>query len=1017
MQIGMQAVKRYEAEDLDVPTLIKPEKNLQTNTHYSLLYTKENLIPFSLNIKVRKDNKKSLQNIPSFSNITNDNYKDYIKDKYNGMAIRLGQPLDDTYYNVLIDIDDKDEKDVENGMIKWLELTKGLKITTPTQKTGNNGLHFLYKLTLEQMNALPRSITRLQIDSVSYSIDYKAQNQFQLVEPSKYDGKSYKWIINTTAEIEIMPDWLYNLLLNNDKEKTKNDTNKKTNEYTQDENTILKYYISDANCKKMLKMLPKDYLEDTDKWLKITTVLKFSGNKKDLWDEWSKKSSRYDKNANEIFWQNARNILNINYLINICKETNQKLKYINPTMDYIPINYDNYKFHKEFLKLEDLDLDNKKNPRFIKPSTIENALKKYRIVIIHSGTGTGKSASSIKVMKKIKKQIMSIVSRMCLATEHVNTFKKNKIIIQSYKEVGVDYSKSIAIQIDSILKYENKQDFSDSIVFLDEANSLFDYILNSTTLANKRIRVITILNRILLTAHKIIAADADISDLVLKYFDIYAKQDEVTYIQNPFKHYKNVIAYDYEDEATIINKIVEKIQDGEYFVCCFDTKKQLKEVYETIIKKCKELEIFDESTFIYHASEEGEKVVDVSTQWIRKRVFISPIVLFGLDFTIDTKQDVFVFAKGGTINPLQMYQQMTRTRAIKNAHFFFNTTNQKLEFTKLEQIKTHYESNSQLYRKELMEFIDFEFDKNGMKLINTQFMDLFYISKYFNNIMRSDYKYHFIALLEKNGFKIESVESTKKKPNKAELKKIKDSIKAKTDANFEAYVTDAKVNELYAEKMDKTLELLQITKKELVEYKDIVANLDDHFGLMNLCKTPESIMTKQAEKVQNELEVHFNESTFNKIKLLEKIEVLLNIDRLDIDHDKHKDKFKDNIVMDKVTHELYQKLFYSEASIPTTFKDAYGLLINGYKHIAGKDIIETKQTSTIINKNGKREKFNFYKSYLNERRMKNNIDLFKKRNNFISIKKNILDKLNIEVKESKKSILKCRNLDYDLDFD
>lgn len=176
----------------------------KTNKLFAKKYNEAGFIPFTLNIQTNDNGKKLLKNVPSFSNIDCNNYDEYIDNKMNGMALRLG-----INNIVLIDVDNKDDTDtVLNGMIKWHIMTKKRKFNTPTQKTGNGGLHYLFKVSDDIFDKLPASITELNIDGQRYSIDFKSKNQFVIVEPTEYDGKNYQWTIDFKTEIQEMPKWL-----------------------------------------------------------------------------------------------------------------------------------------------------------------------------------------------------------------------------------------------------------------------------------------------------------------------------------------------------------------------------------------------------------------------------------------------------------------------------------------------------------------------------------------------------------------------------------------------------------------------------------------------------------------------------------------------------------------------------------------------------------------------------------------------------------------------------------------
>ena len=73
------------------------------------------------------------------------------------MALRTGILIDNKYYLILIDIDNKESATVKNGMDKWKQIIKGKNINTPIQKTGNDGLHYLFKVSQKIFDKLKSS--------------------------------------------------------------------------------------------------------------------------------------------------------------------------------------------------------------------------------------------------------------------------------------------------------------------------------------------------------------------------------------------------------------------------------------------------------------------------------------------------------------------------------------------------------------------------------------------------------------------------------------------------------------------------------------------------------------------------------------------------------------------------------------------------------------------------------------------------------------------------------------------
>ena len=261
-------------------------------------YIAKNLIPFSINL-ISTNNKKHFTFIPQFSQITEHNYTQFINDNMNGLAIRLGMK-NDGYYIILLDIDDKeDTENMKNGMAKWRELIKNKNITTMTQKTGNNGLHYLFKINKEQYETLPTMITGLNIEGVKYSIDFKSKNQFVIVEPTIYDNKKYKWN-DIDEDIQIMPEWIYEMLCNNKKQNKIEYIEKKEEE----EINIFYEKISLEDLENYVSYLSKTRSNNYDEWINVGICLNnINTNSLGIWIDFSKKSNKFRLGECEEKWK------------------------------------------------------------------------------------------------------------------------------------------------------------------------------------------------------------------------------------------------------------------------------------------------------------------------------------------------------------------------------------------------------------------------------------------------------------------------------------------------------------------------------------------------------------------------------------------------------------------------------------------------------------------------------------------------------------------------------------------
>jgi hypothetical protein len=198
--------------------------NWTTDRNQQLLkrYQEMGLIPFSCVIEEVLNNdshpKKELKKMPQHGALQA--FDNNLIKTYNGLCLKMGIQLKgNDEYLILIDVDNK------NGtMAMWQELLQRhqkIPFRTPTATTGNNGLHYLFKVSHEQLQQMQSAYTGLMIDGVKYDIDVKARNGVQLAQPTRYtavDGsiKKYQWIKDTIYKYDIMklPQWLYSIIIN-----------------------------------------------------------------------------------------------------------------------------------------------------------------------------------------------------------------------------------------------------------------------------------------------------------------------------------------------------------------------------------------------------------------------------------------------------------------------------------------------------------------------------------------------------------------------------------------------------------------------------------------------------------------------------------------------------------------------------------------------------------------------------------------------------------------------------------
>ena len=439
-----------------------------------------------------------------------------------------------------------------------LELIFIERFDTYTQQTLNGGFHLIFR---HKDGFLQTQGTTNDL----YKIDTRGGNTNGYI-------KQYKCIHDTN--IKNIPNDLFDFIKTNIFDKTpqrkkyvKKINNKLNNKLVKYQ-TKYSYNVPINKVIQILEKLPKDYFLDMNKWLIFSSAMK-QINRKTLWDKYSKKygSKKYDKDKNFRSWDNINIDNNSFYFESI-------LKVIKKTKD---IRF--YRFLKVpsnvFNGFNHINID-----KLSKTLKLENN-KSY---CLKSDTGTGKTTLFKKFIHDNQSQFISITSRRSLAKEQYEDFIKICDGDMSYYELDV-YNKmgqGLTICVDSILLLQNNLwDFENKIIFLDEFNSIIEYLLQTDTLAKNRDAIFDyLINDILLKCKAIICVDADISDLSIQFLKEIEriKGIKFNYIQNDYIHNNGTLSTEIHEHEDFVHQISKE----EMFLLPCDSKKQAKNLWEQI---------------------------------------------------------------------------------------------------------------------------------------------------------------------------------------------------------------------------------------------------------------------------------------------------------------------------------------------------------------------------------------------------------------------------------------------------
>ena len=721
---------------------------------------------------------------------------------------------------------------------------------TFTVKSPSGGLHLYFKYD--------ENVDKTTSNGEE-QVDTRGNGGYIVSPNSIINGNKYEIIKDTHFKHlpDKLKDYLSNVIFNKNKPKKKpkkkrkeiKKSENKDEEVIEDEGYYhldkFTYNFSDELLIKIIEGLPKKYFNEYQSWLIFTTAMK-QINRKDLWEKYPKLNNPVDGNIKSqghidwmnSHWDNIKRHKQYNCLSNLLLNT--KVKNARTMLEYyMYIDYDVHTTKPDVI-INQAKLTDENYSNFLDK-------KNYDCLIMKSDTGTGKTTSFVKYFKKQEKtKFISIVSRVSLAQEQYMTFSKNNINCDLYNIINdrLESRYNHVITIDSIIRVAKWScyEYKNYIVYLDEFNSMIEYLICADTLNNKRVVVFNALLKILNNCKQIICTDADINDISLSFLKLVDKNK--IYIQNEFLHNKNVKC----QELFKYKDFCDELSKEKKFLCCCDSKTQAEMIKQELIKRnVRDVELITSDTDKYVNLDDYDKVI------------YSPKIVYGLDSSI--KRPVYCYYKERTIPPTAMIQQIARCRNIKYLRYTFEMKKVKIED---EEFSLDY------VRQELQELESFGNEFCSFSIVCNDFISNAYLEfytkyTYLNRCYEINKFGHFIKLLQKRGFVNDSI--TYYNTSLDGTKEMRSKIKELKLENFSVdHPTVIKINDYL--KID--------SSENIVKYKEYFLNqtkLDNHFNISKYFFNNIEDIKEELFK-QEEFNVKKVSSTKAKIKFLQEIKDL-----------------------------------------------------------------------------------------------------------------------------------------------
>lgn len=575
--------------------------------------------------------------------------------------------------------------------------------------------------------------------------------------------------------------------------------------------------------------LLNDFYDDYNKWLLVAFTIKdlyLSVDKQykkvcyKIFDDFSKKSSNYNKIQNKNIFLSLEPKIDINYLFRMA----EMKYYILPFYNYQEIIF-NPKIHKNIVTV---------NEKYISINITK--LLNYNYIFLKSPTGTGKTTLLKNIIDTINiKKIISITSRVNLAGEHMKALD-----LSFYLDLRVDdfkYCDNLVIQLESLRKCNYKL-FKNGIVILDEVNSLLSH-LRSPTLNNKRKEIYMYLIELIKNAKYVICLDADLSDWNIKFLEEIKQMNYIVYYNTIQNKLNNIVTF-YKCPQSVIDIMENQIKNKIYFIACFDSLRQMNKVIEYLSK------FGNKKEWLIYSSEIDYNLIDTK-EWNDKYIFFTPTIIYGVDYNYK-EVDVFCFVYKNHLNPLQIYQMISRARKQRNVHIYCNEKENYIKYKSIDDVI--YDTD--LYEKNFGSLVPL-FD-NYIDIDDKPYRTMYYNYKFMDSILKTNIKAYLEDMMQKRGYGI----------------KYNNIIKGNNIDNKNIITKNIK---------DKIINLLSLNPNDLSPFeKELVSDdriLEKHFNLRILLNN--NIDDKLVESIDSNLFIETIKNKYTKIKICKELMVILDI--------------------------------------------------------------------------------------------------------------------------------------------
>ena len=629
--------------------------------------------------------------------IAEDLYDNIVDDSiYKGAGLKLlfqKKPHEDKYYK--INLDKSTYKKIPTSMVDQLKLT--------SIRNKAIGINFYLNMNID--GVIPLLMEDIDRFKIQQEQPPKILKQIKKnIKPKKRQKNNI--IVDDT---------------DNDKE---NENDCEDTEEDVKKNALLEYDVPWKIIMRLINNLKKERFYDYNTWISLIFLCKNIGLLK-LGHKFSKQfPDKYNKEEIDKIYDNDSeynkkqiSISSLFYWSNIDNSDEHK-KIIK---EYLEIGYYKQLIYENTNKFIFSKSDEVYESQFLKKLSYE----KNKTFIIKASLGSNKTGSCIEAIvnivgKDTSKNISCIASRIILCSDLFNRFNEpvygeteNRPKLLEMEHYNSVIPKNNLINVSRVIQTPDSLihviDFFNGeikvphIVFIDEIESLFDYVCMSDTLNKKRKDVFSVLIEYIKYSEYLFLVDGGISPYIIDFIKKLRNDPTLKVVYNKLKNDMNKY-YFMANEYDWMNKLDVYLKQNKKVYMPTDSKefsdrmaKYIKDNYKDYTFKLYNVDTKDEDKV---------KLGNVNDTWREFYVIIcSPTILYGVNFSEKEYFDVIFGYYQTTILPGSAYQQLRRVRYVKEEQVFIYLKNPKKYNTNI--YPTKIDDLREFVRKNMKEFIEY----------------------------------------------------------------------------------------------------------------------------------------------------------------------------------------------------------------------------------------------------------------------------------------------------------------------